>query len=107
MELYEYLLKEDAKKGTNKAYEYLVKTKGEKYAKQTIKAAKKKHYYKANSSIFDEINPIVYFIIGIFLGYMGGLLQYEPNMLEILLKKIEQLRLAFSLAFELILEVIG
>jgi hypothetical protein len=84
MEMFEYLTKEDKKKGTNSAYDYLVKTKGERYAKQTFSAAKK-HHSVAGSGNTSDTPSIVYIIIGGIIGYIGATYQYSPQTLTGLL----------------------
>ena len=78
MDMFEYLTKEDKKKGTKEAYDYLVKVKGERYAKQTYNAAKK-HHSVAGSSNVTETPSIVYVIIGAVIGYIGATYQYSPR----------------------------
>ena len=86
MEMFEYLTKEDNKKGTNSAYDYLVKIKGEKYAKQTFKAAQK-HKNPAGSSNPSETPPALYLIVGAILGYIGATYQYSPQTITGLIDK--------------------
>ena len=86
MDMFEYLTKEDKKKGTKGAYDYLVKVKGERYAKQTYNAAKK-HHSVAGSSNVSDTPSIVYIIIGGILGYIGATYQYSPQTITGLIDK--------------------
>jgi hypothetical protein len=92
MDMFEYLTKEDKKNGTSSAYEYLVKIKGEKYAKQTFNAAKKHRNRGSASSGGMEIHPAVFFILGLLIGYVGAMFQYAPNTFNEIIQNIQNIK---------------